>query len=493
MKQDAYLDQAQQFYKMAVTKNFVQGRRTEHVVAACLYIVCRLRKTAHMLIDFSEVLQVNMYVIGLVFLKLSKLLSMLKFPVIDPSLYIHRFASKLDFGNKEAAVARSALQLVQSMKRDWMQTGRRPTGICGAALYIAAKIHNFDRSVTNIISVVRVGETTLKKRLTEFELTQASMLTIEQFNQTAESWDDPAMIAPGVEEDPSDMVKCANCEVLKPRFDKGFCRPCYEDWVRASGGTFAEAADPIAYQRNRRKDALMAISNKALGAIPVAAIEAAKAQMVKLLQDPAFLSLEVLPAEKVPKRKQKASILPKLMAIEAAPDIGNIIETHAPLDVTDKFQKADPSMIRVHIIGTVVASEVSGPKPDAAAPVSRSEVLDDDDDDEEVLNSMLTSEEAEAKTKVWLEMNADYLVQKEERDRLIREGVIKQRPNRKKKEEAATAQEALDGVLSKKKMAATAKGLKLDGKRSKEGAGEEETEAEMLRLASGGAQKRRKF
>lgn len=27
------------------------------------------------------------------------------------------------------------------MKRDWMQTGRRPSGICGASLYIAAHIH----------------------------------------------------------------------------------------------------------------------------------------------------------------------------------------------------------------------------------------------------------------------------------------------------------------------------------------------------------------
>ena len=37
------------------------------------------------------------------------------------------------------------------MRSWWCPTGRRPTGICGAALYIAAKMHNFDRSVTDII------------------------------------------------------------------------------------------------------------------------------------------------------------------------------------------------------------------------------------------------------------------------------------------------------------------------------------------------------
>lgn len=27
------------------------------------------------------------------------------------------------------------------MKRDWMQTGRRPSGICGAALFVAVHLH----------------------------------------------------------------------------------------------------------------------------------------------------------------------------------------------------------------------------------------------------------------------------------------------------------------------------------------------------------------
>ena len=39
------------------------------------------------------------------------------------------------------AVANTALRLVASMKRDWIQTGRRPSGVCGAAIYIAAHIH----------------------------------------------------------------------------------------------------------------------------------------------------------------------------------------------------------------------------------------------------------------------------------------------------------------------------------------------------------------
>lgn len=61
-------------------------------------------------------------------------------------MYIHRFTYKLlgtNDKNKQQrlAITNTALRLVKSMKRDWMQTGRRPSGICGAALFIAVHLH----------------------------------------------------------------------------------------------------------------------------------------------------------------------------------------------------------------------------------------------------------------------------------------------------------------------------------------------------------------
>lgn len=52
--------------------------------------------------------------------------------LVDPCLYIHRFAHKLEFGDKEHDVAMTALRLVSRMKRDWIHHGRRPSGLCGA-------------------------------------------------------------------------------------------------------------------------------------------------------------------------------------------------------------------------------------------------------------------------------------------------------------------------------------------------------------------------
>ncbi|XP_043777283.1 transcription factor IIIB 90 kDa subunit isoform X3 [Cervus elaphus] len=174
------LDTAFNFFKMAVGKHLTRGRRTAHVVAACLYLVCRTEGTPHMLLDLSDLLQVNVYVLGKTFLLLARELC-INAPAIDPCLYIPRFAHLLEFGEKNHEVSMTAMRLLQRMKRDWMHTGRRPSGLCGAALLVAARMHDFRRTVKEVISVVKVCESTLRKRLTEFEDTPTSQLTVDEF------------------------------------------------------------------------------------------------------------------------------------------------------------------------------------------------------------------------------------------------------------------------------------------------------------------------
>jgi len=171
---------ATRWFTLAVSHNFVQGRRSQYVVASCLYIVCRQELTSHQLIDFSDVLQVNVFILGSTFLKLVRCLS-LKLPIVDPSLYISRFAAMLEFGHETQRVASDAVRLVQRMDRDWIQQGRRPSGICGACLLIAARMNNFRRTIAEIVHVVKVADMTVLKRLQEFKSTDSSDLTVEQF------------------------------------------------------------------------------------------------------------------------------------------------------------------------------------------------------------------------------------------------------------------------------------------------------------------------
>jgi transcription factor IIIB 90 kDa subunit len=101
-------------------------------------------------------------------------------PIVPEDL-IYRFAMKLEFGELTVTVANTAIKLASRMSIDWMVMGRRPAGVCGACLIVAARMHNFRRTVTEVVYIVKVTTATIQKRLDEFKLTPASNLSVEEF------------------------------------------------------------------------------------------------------------------------------------------------------------------------------------------------------------------------------------------------------------------------------------------------------------------------
>ena len=121
--------------QIALNKHLTRGRKSSHVIAACVYITCRTESTPHMLIDFSDILQIDVYELGRTYLRLSQALC-INIPAMDPCVYVMRFAHRLELGDKTHDVSMTALRLVSRMKKDWIHFGRRPSGLCGAALLI---------------------------------------------------------------------------------------------------------------------------------------------------------------------------------------------------------------------------------------------------------------------------------------------------------------------------------------------------------------------
>lgn len=247
---DSIVDMAHKFYTLAVDNNFTRGRRTTHVAASCLYIACRQSKKAYLLIDFSDYLKISVYVLGAVFLQLCQVLLLAEHPIvqklIDPSLFIHRFTERL-LGKRDNAVSDTALRIVASMKRDWMQTGRKPSGLCGAALYIAALSHGYNYTKSNIVAVVHVCEATLTKRLIEFENTDSGSLTIEDFLAKAGEEEPVPIFSPK-----SGEVLCKHKDKGAEHFAHGLCEKCYNKFTKLSGG-LEGGADPPAFQRAEKQ------------------------------------------------------------------------------------------------------------------------------------------------------------------------------------------------------------------------------------------------
>ena len=128
---------------------------------------------------------------------------------IDPESLIYRFAKQLEFGSATMQVAGEAVRIVQRMNRDWMTTGRRPAGVCGAALILAARMNNFRRTVREVVYVVKVTEITISQRLNEFSSTESGELTVDQFRsvQLENAHDPPAFTKAREDRKPSRRVK----------------------------------------------------------------------------------------------------------------------------------------------------------------------------------------------------------------------------------------------------------------------------------------------
>ncbi len=176
------VDAAVRLLRLAQNAHFTLGRRLELVCAACLYYSCRSAGTDHMLVDFAELLQANVFHVGAVFLKMFRFVKLVPLPLVDPALYVQRFAARLQLGSHTECVAQIAARVVARMDRDWLTTGRRPAGVCGAALFVACRLYGCSRDVWEIVQVAKVCDQTLRKRVREFLDAPCADLALHEFS-----------------------------------------------------------------------------------------------------------------------------------------------------------------------------------------------------------------------------------------------------------------------------------------------------------------------
>ncbi|XP_068198534.1 transcription factor IIIB 90 kDa subunit-like isoform X2 [Antennarius striatus] len=459
------LDTAFNFFKMVVSKHLTRGRKTEHVIAACLYLVCRTEGTPHMLLDLSDLLQVNVYILGKTFLLLARELC-INAPAIDPCLYIPRFAHMLEFGGKTHEVSMTALRLVQRMKRDWMHTGRRPSGLCGAALLVAARMHKFRRTVKDVISVVKVCQTTLRKRLTEFEDTPTSQLTIDEFMRVdlEQECDPPSFIAAQHKAKMQQLEQ----QLAQKLDDVEGQISCYKDEIETElersrpklSGIYAAYAKEIG--RDGRRPPVATATKTVNISVSFSEPEDAKAL-------PATPDLEPPEAEDDELRAAAQQLTQDFLCQviqeeegrgEAGDDSGReegegSQRQAAPLAaILGKL----PAPVSLGLQQTFDASEASEEPGDE--PMEGGDLDLDGIDDQEIDKYILNQEEVQVKTELWMKQNAEYLKEQQEKEERIKkekeQGTYKEKPKKAKQKKepilASTAGEAIEKMLEKKRI-----------------------------------------
>ena len=176
-----FLENAIKYYKCASNKNFAKGRSQILICSIILYTLCRINKTQHLLLDFSNVSKINIYKLGNHYLQFIKLFN-INIDLIDPSLFLKRFINKLNLDLKsQKNVYDISLKIIQCMKKDWLIEGRNPLGICGASIYLSLSINDFKSDINFISKIVNIRKETIKKRINEFLNSRFSKFRKDEF------------------------------------------------------------------------------------------------------------------------------------------------------------------------------------------------------------------------------------------------------------------------------------------------------------------------
>ncbi len=163
-------EEASRIYTMAVQKGLVRGRSMESVVAGAVYAACRKHDVPRTLDELAEASSIDRKEIGRTYRFVIRELEIKILPS-NPVDYIPRFASEL----KLSAMTQSkAVEIIEQARRIALTSGRGPTGIAAAALYVAALINGEKRTQRAVADVAGVTEVTIRNRykelLTELKL-----------------------------------------------------------------------------------------------------------------------------------------------------------------------------------------------------------------------------------------------------------------------------------------------------------------------------------
>ena len=156
-------EEAARIYTLAVQRGLVRGRSMESVVAGALYAACRRHEVPRTLDELSEASGIEKKEIGRTYRFVTRELGLTILPS-NPADYIARFASALKLS---AETQSNAIEILEKAQKIELTSGRGPTGIASAALYVSALLHGEKRTQREVADVAGVTEGTIRNRYKE--------------------------------------------------------------------------------------------------------------------------------------------------------------------------------------------------------------------------------------------------------------------------------------------------------------------------------------
>lgn len=154
---------AAMIYRKAVNKNLIRGRSIEGVVAASLYAACRQCNVPRTLDEIAGASRVGRKEIGRTYRFMTRELKLRLMPT-KPEDYISRFCSELKLSGDVQA---KAMEILKEAAEKELTSGRGPTGVAAASIYISSILCNARRTQREVADVAGVTEVTIRNRYKE--------------------------------------------------------------------------------------------------------------------------------------------------------------------------------------------------------------------------------------------------------------------------------------------------------------------------------------
>ena len=154
---------AAMIYRRAVTQGLIRGRTIQSVVASAIYMSCRQCQVIRSLEDVAKAATITRKEAARNYRHLYKQLQP-EVPQVDKDNLITKYVNQLRISGQTERLCRKVMDQAAEQR---LTIGRAPEGITAAALYIACKINQEDRTQGEIAKAAQITEVTIRNRYKE--------------------------------------------------------------------------------------------------------------------------------------------------------------------------------------------------------------------------------------------------------------------------------------------------------------------------------------
>jgi transcription initiation factor TFIIB len=153
-------DMAAIVYRKALNEGLVRGRSIGGMVAGALYAAVRFTKVPRTLKEIAEASQRTQKEIARSYSVIVRNLDM-RMPVDDPACYVTKVAENAKVSSDVEGLA---INLMNEAKRRYATTGKDPSGLAAAILYLSARMLKEKVTQAQLAKAANVTEVTVRNR-----------------------------------------------------------------------------------------------------------------------------------------------------------------------------------------------------------------------------------------------------------------------------------------------------------------------------------------